>query len=105
MKILEKKILEYFPSQEEIDRLSKFKLYTENYRGKIIYINKPIPMRTKFYRNKDLATFHLKKKASDNGYNALINVRWDYIQREESTPKGGVYYYKEWSAYGEAIKM
>lgn len=93
------------PSQEEIDRLKTFKLYTINYRGKIKYKNTPLPLKTKYYRCKEQATFNLKKEAEEKGCNALINVEWDYIQCDESTPRGGIYYYKKWRATGDAVKM
>ena len=41
------------PSQEEINRLKTFKLYTINYRGKIKYKNTPLPLKTQYYRCKE----------------------------------------------------
>ena len=93
------------PSQDEINKLKSIRIYTENYRGRVRYTGKPISITTKFYRIKDTATFQLKKEANEKGYNALINVGWDYKQCSESTPKGGTYYYKEWRAYGKAVKI
>ena len=104
---LHRTIKEYMslPSQEEIDRLKTFKLYTINYKGKIKYKTTPRPLQTQYYRCKEQATFYLKKEAETKGYNALINVKWDYIQCDEPTPKGGIYYYKKWRATGEAVKI
>lgn len=104
---LHRTIKEYMslPSQEEIDRLKTFKLYTINYKGKIKYKTTPLPLQTQYYRCKEQATFYLKKEAETKGYNALINVEWDYIQCDESTHKGGTYYYKKWRAQGDAVKI
>ena len=93
------------PSQEEFDRLRTFKLYTINYRGKIKDETTPLSLKTKYYRCKEQATFYLKKEAEEKGCNALINVEWDYILCDESTPRGGIYYYKKWRAMGDAVKM
>ena len=45
---LSRAIKEYMslPSQDEIDRMKKFRLYTINYKGRIKYKSTPIPLQT-----------------------------------------------------------